>query len=126
MGNNGELVKLNDDTFWIVQNSFEYMYSYNANVIVCPQRNIFEINGKKIQVEKLTGTILESTIVSDFDGLEYGNLYKLANGQIWEQTEPYIWVWIWVYPEVVIYQKGDVYKMKVQNIDHHVFIERIK
>jgi len=70
--------------------------------------------------------VIESKIISDFDGLKYGNIYKLANGQIWEQTEVWIWVWIWVNPSVVIWNDGGVFKMKVDQIDHAVVVRRIK
>jgi hypothetical protein len=70
--------------------------------------------------------VIESTIISDFDGLNYGNIYKLANGQIWEQTEVWLWVWIWVNPSVVIWNDGGVFKIKVDQIDHAVLVRRIK
>jgi len=71
-------------------------------------------------------SIIESTIISDFDGLDFGNIYKLANGQIWEQTEAWIWVWVWVNPSVMIWNDGGIFKMKVDQIDHAVTISRIK
>ena len=70
--------------------------------------------------------VIESTIISDFDGLEYGNIYKLANGQIWEQTEAWIWVWVWVNPSVMIWNDGSVFKMKVEQIDHAVAVRQMK
>ena len=73
-----------------------------------------------------TPATVESTITSKFDGLKQGNIYKLANGQIWEQTEPWIWVWIWVMPRVTIYSTSGGYKMKVENIDHAVGVRRLK
>jgi len=73
-----------------------------------------------------TANVIESYITSEFDGLDYGNIYKLANGQIWEQTEPWIWVWVWVNPRVLIWNDGGVYRMKVEKIDHPVVVRRIK
>ena len=70
--------------------------------------------------------VIESFIISDFDGLDYGNIYELANGQIWKQTEYYIWFWYWFYPEVLIWNDGGIYRMKVEGIDHPVMVERIK
>jgi hypothetical protein len=68
----------------------------------------------------------ESFIVNECTDLDQGNIYKLANGQIWEQTEPWIWVWTWVNPKVLIWKSGNIYKMKVENIDHAVTVRRIK
>lgn len=73
-----------------------------------------------------TPQVLESFIISDFDGLDYGNVYKLANGQIWEQTEAWVWVWVWVNPKVLIWNDGGVYRMKVEGIEHPVMVTRIK
>lgn len=70
--------------------------------------------------------VIESFIISDFDGLDYGNIYELANGQIWKQTEFYIWFWYWFYPEVLIWNDGGIYRMKVEGIDHPVMVEKIK
>lgn len=67
----------------------------------------------------------ESIIVNNFSGLNYGNIYKLQNGQIWEQTEAWVWVWVWAGPRVIIYNDGG-WRMKVENIDHPVAVQRIK
>jgi hypothetical protein len=69
---------------------------------------------------------IQSVIVSEFDGLDNGNLYELQNGQIWKQTEYWIWVWVWVRPSVIIYMESGAWKMKVENIDHAVTVERLK
>ena len=39
-------------------------------------------------------SLIESVIVSEFTGLKHGHLYELQNGQIWKQTE--VWIWVWV------------------------------
>jgi hypothetical protein len=69
---------------------------------------------------------IESCIASDFDGLEYGNIYELCNGQIWKQTEFWIWYWYWFRPQVLICPEGGGYVMHVQNIDHAVRVERLQ
>ena len=70
--------------------------------------------------------VIETIIISDFDGLEYGNIYQLANGQIWEQTDSWIWTWLWINPSVMIWNDGGIFKMKVEQIDHAVMVKRIK
>ncbi|HPG35771.1 MAG TPA: hypothetical protein PLG63_05500 [bacterium] len=71
-------------------------------------------------------SVIESIIISDFKGLKHGNIYKLANGQIWEQTEAWIWIWIWVNPSVIIWKEGGGFRMKVENIEHAVSVQRVK
>ncbi len=81
---------------------------------------------KRSEPSAPTAQVVESFIISDFDGLEYGNVYQLANGQIWEQTEAWVWVWVWVNPKVLIWHDGGVYRMKVEGIEHPVAVTRIK
>lgn len=142
MGNNGEIFKLSDGSIWEVKNEYEYMYEYYPKVIVCPKLNKVVVGEKTLSVKNIsmppknedaqpqvatepTKSVIESTIINDFDGLELGNIYKLANGQVWEQTEPWIWVWVWVNPSVIIWNEGGIYKMKVEQIDHAVVIKKV-
>ena len=67
-----------------------------------------------------------SVITNSFNGFNHGNLFQLQNGQIWRQTEYYIWTYVWTYPKVFIYQEGFSYKMKVENIDHAVAVELVR
>ena len=85
-----------------------------------------EASSTKSESSSRQSGLIESYIISDFDGLDQGNIYHLANGQIWEQTEFWIWIWIWINPRVTIWESGGVYKMKVENIDHEVTVRRLK
>lgn len=135
MGNNGEIVKLADGSLWEVKYAYEYLYEYYPAVIICPKSGKLMVKSKTIDVQAISSgssagkpgqTVIESTIVSNFQGLNAGNIYRLANGQIWEQIEPWIWVWVWVSPSVIIYPASGGYKMKVENIEHPVLVRRIK
>jgi len=135
MGNNGEIVKLADGTLWEVKYAYEYLYEYHPSVIICPQRGRLIVDNKSIDVQLLSGKpsaagraqpVIESSIVSKFEGLNAGNIYRLANGQIWEQIEPWVWVWIWVNPKVIIFEAAGGYKMKVENIEHAVLVRQLK
>lgn len=72
-----------------------------------------------------TGAV-QSNIVSRFNGFSHGNVYQLANGQIWQQTEFYSWYWYAYRPEVVIYSSYGTYRMLVQGIDHEVTVTRLR
>lgn len=127
MGNNGEIFKLIDGSLWEVKYEYEYLYEYYPSVVICPSQGKLIIGGKSLNVELVASgeAVIESTIISDFNGLEYGNIYELANGQIWQQTEYYIWYWYWFYPEVLIWNDGGIYWMKVEGIDHPVMVKMI-
>lgn len=135
MGNNGEIIKLDDGSLWQVKFAYEYLYEYNPTVIVCPSKGKLIIKNKSIDIQamKASGSskgeaqgLVESMIVSEFSGLNSGNIYVLANGQIWEQVESWVWTWTWVNPSVIIYAESGGYKMKVENINHPVSVRRIK
>ncbi len=69
--------------------------------------------------------IIRSSIVGDFEGFDYGNVYELANGRFWEQTDVWIWMGIAVQPRVTIITDGVVGKMEVEGIDHAVGVRLI-
>ena len=133
MGNNDEIFRLTDGSIWQVKYEYGYLYAYYPSVIICPTRGTLLVDDKSLNVVALTGgggstqASFESYIMSKFDGLEYGNLYQLANGQVWEQVESWIWIWVWVWvnPGVLIWNDGGVYRMKVENIDHAVAVRRV-
>jgi hypothetical protein len=70
--------------------------------------------------------VIESRIDGDFNGFEHGNIYKLTNGQIWEQTEFRISVRVRVNPAVTIIASGGGYKMLVEGINESVEVKRLK
>lgn len=134
LGNHGEIVKLADGSMWEVQHSYEYFYEYNPSIVVCPGRGKMVVKDKTLNVlpvgnapgQKTGATVVESTIASKFDGLKSGNIYRLANGQIWEQVEAWTWAWSWSSPNAVVYPGPAGWRMKVENIDHSVLVRRIK
>lgn len=135
MGNHGEIIKIGDGSLWEIKNAYEYLYEYSPLVIICPAKGKLLIKDKSIDVQAVSSPtstvkggqgVIESTIVSKFTGLKAGNVYKLANGQIWEQVEPWGWGWVWVNPAIMIYSTPGGYKMKVENIEHPVIVRRIK
>lgn len=78
------------------------------------------------QTQGLIPHALESYIVGEFEGFDYGNLYQLANGQLWEQTEHYFWYYYWYGPPVTIYADGATHKMLVAGISHPVTVRRVR
>ena len=84
-----------------------------------------ETSNAKLRPSPVSAPI-KSHIVSKFEGFDHGNVYALANGQVWKQSEYWIWIWHWISPKVVIFNDGGQYRMKVEGIDHAVGVTRIK
>ena len=71
------------------------------------------------------GTI-ESQIDGEFHGWSGDTIFKLTNGQIWQQTE-YDYEYDYEYrPDVVIYWGSGCYKLKVEGIEETICVKRIK
>ena len=121
MGNNDEIFKLASGSLWQVMYEYEYLYEYYPNIIICPNEGKLIIKGKKLNVQSLSsgrsagtssGGIIESQIDGDFNGWEGETIYKLMNGQVWQQVSGYSYSYSFM-PKVLIYQEGGRYFMQV-------------
>jgi hypothetical protein len=75
----------------------------------------------------LVGTgVVETQVDGEFNGWEGETIVKLANGQIWQQTE-YHYEYHYAYmPKVLVYPSGGGYKMKVDGTDQAVGVQRLR
>ena len=73
-----------------------------------------------------TAEVIESRIDGDFTGWEGHTIFKLVNGQYWQQA---------VYgsrnhfihgPLVLIYRTGNEYRMRVDGVDGEIAVRRLK
>jgi hypothetical protein len=73
-----------------------------------------------------TGAVVESYIDGDFEGWDGETVFKLDNGQIWQQ-DSYAYTYHYSYhPKVLIYKDGMRYKMKVDGVDSTIEVKRLK
>jgi hypothetical protein len=76
--------------------------------------------------EPKTSDVIESEIAGDFNGWDGETIFKLTNGQIWQQAE-YDYEYEYAFqPEVTIYKAAGGYKMKVEGMDDTINVKRIK
>jgi hypothetical protein len=69
---------------------------------------------------------IESTISGEINGWDGETVFKLDNGQIWEQAE-YSYTYFYAYrPDVTIYQTSSGCRMKVEDEDETILVRRIK
>ena len=73
-----------------------------------------------------TPSVIESKVDGSFEGWDGETIVKLANGQIWQQTEYHYRYHYAFMPEVLIFKSGGVYKMKVKGIEKAVRVKRLK
>ena len=69
---------------------------------------------------------IESRIDGAFSGWDGETIFKLANGQIWQQAV-YAYRYHYAYgPKVLIYRSGGAYKMKVDGVDGEIVVRRLR
>ena len=73
-----------------------------------------------------SGQVIESQIEGTFNGWDGDTVFKLTNGQIWQQSS-YAYTYHYAYrPDVMIYRSGSGYKMKVDDVDDEISVRRLK
>jgi hypothetical protein len=141
MGNNGEIFRLADGSLWEVKYEYEYLYEYYPDVVVCPSRGRLVVGDKTLNVQQMAGgrspsspgpqsgatqAVIESRIDGEFSGWDGETIFKLQNGQVWQQSS-YAYKYRYAYsPEVLIYRSGSVYKMRVKGVDGEIVVRRLK
>lgn len=56
MGNDDEVFKLSDGSFWQVKYEYEYLYEYYPTVVICPTRGTLLVSGKSLNVVPIRST----------------------------------------------------------------------
>jgi hypothetical protein len=125
LGNNDEIFKLASGSIWQVKYEYEYLYEYYPSVIICPDSGKLIIKNKKLNIQAISvspsssltsgSDLIESQIDGEFKGWEGETIYKLTNGQVWQQAS-YSYSYSYSFmPRVLIYQQRGNYFMKVQD-----------
>ena len=82
--------------------------------------------GDNFQPPSYFSDVMETLIDGAFVGWNGETIFKMMNGTIWQQAE-YSYIYHYAYmPEVQIYEKGDGYYMKVEDVDEEIRVNQIK
>jgi hypothetical protein len=135
MGNHGEVFKTADGGLWEVQYEYRYLYEYLPSVVICPGRGNLSVKGKTLNVARVggstsgatgSGDVIETRIDGEFAGWEGETIFKLQNGQIWQQAS-YAYTYSYKYsPPVLIFRTGAGYEMQVDGIDSRIRVRRLR
>lgn len=72
------------------------------------------------------GAVIETRIDGEFSGWDGETIFKLANGQIWQQAS-YAYKYHYAYsPKVLIYRSGAGFRMKVDGVDGEIAVRQLK
>jgi len=70
--------------------------------------------------------LIETRMEGEFEGWDGDTIFKLANGQIWQQIT-YAYTYHYAFrPKVMIIKTNGAYKMKVDGVAGTIFVKRIK
>jgi hypothetical protein len=73
----------------------------------------------------LNGQVIETQIDGEFEGWEGETIFKMMNGQIWQQSS-YAYLYHYAYrPEVIIYKRSSGYEMKVDGVEETINVVQI-
>jgi len=70
-----------------------------------------------------TASVIETQINDTFEGWDGETIFKLSNGQIWQQADIHHYAYR---PKVLIYLSGSVYRMKVEGVESSIPVKRLK
>ena len=103
--NKDNIYKLDNGSYWIQpEYEYEYMYEFQPEVTILESDGDYYlmVSDKKVRVEPLYD-VIESRIDGDFNGWDKDKVYKLENGDVWQQSS-YHYEYKYAYnPEVIIY-----------------------
>ncbi len=151
MGNNAEIFKLADGSFWEVKAEYEYLHEYNPTVIICPSRGKLIIGKKSLNVqlvssgqrkagianisstgessadikadrpEAKTGKwdlFEETALQGSISGtVQQGRIFKTTSGSVYEVTGLTLQLVLELQPDVTVLKNGDAYKLVVEGFE---------
>ncbi|WP_373520744.1 hypothetical protein [Aquiflexum sp.] len=69
---------------------------------------------------------MENKIDGNFEGWEGETIFKMMNGEIWQQSS-YAYMYHYTYsPQVIIYKTSNGYVMKVEGIEEKIDVIKLK
>lgn len=141
MGNHGEVFRLADGSLWQIEYEYEYLYEYYPSVVVCPSRGKLVVRSKTLTISQVApgavappqarrglpagSQFIESRIDGEFNGWEGETIFKLQNGQVWQQVR-YAYRYVYKYsPKVMIFPVGGGYELQVEGMTERIQVRRL-
>ncbi len=104
----------------------EWLNRYTLKVLRVAAQPQATIPREMPSIRSSCSPAVESTISGEIEGWDGETIFKLDNGQIWQQAE-YDYTYFYAYrPEVTIYQTSAGCRMKVEDETETVLVKRIK
>lgn len=122
--------------------NYSYAYEYYPSVTLCPNAGFMVMKGKKItltpvslgssraisnpKAPAIANDVIETNIDGEFNGWEGETIFKLRNGQIWQQSS-YAYTYHYSYnPRVLIVPSRSGYIMQVEGVSGTISVQRLR
>ena len=141
MGNKGEVFTLEDGSVWKVRSEYAYLHESYPSVTICPDSGRLAIKARSLSVENVSGhrsrrparpgsagrrAVVKAHIEGEFNGWQGSTVFKLDNGQIWQQDSRAYGYAYKFQPAVIIFASGASYDMQVEGVASQIRVRRIK
>jgi hypothetical protein len=100
VGSDSAIIKLVDNSLWLIYPEHDYIYGNEPQIMICPSYTFLIVRDKVIDAQRLFPgeanasappappadlTIVESRMVGNFKGWDGDTIFTLMNGQKWQQ-----------------------------------------
>lgn len=154
LGNHGEIVRLADGSLWEVVGEYLYLYEYYPSIVACPDSGRLIVGQHSINAHPIrpagsaapanhppttpqgaqtarppapqTPQLIDSRIDGEFTVWEGETVFRLINGQIWQQAT-YAYTYHYAFnPRVLIYRIGGGYQMQVEGVQGQIAVRQLR
>jgi hypothetical protein len=123
------LFKLTNGQYWLqAEYKYRYRYKYRPRIVITHTGNgyVMEVEGMDGSVRVRRTDAVESRIDGEFTGWSGETTFKLQNGQVWRQSSYAYWYHYAYCPEVVIYDAGAGYVLRLADDSNCICVRRIR
>ena len=120
---------------------YEYLYEYYPSVIICPSSGILVVDGKALNVERLTAgsapggvstqggawEVYEETyLAGSISGMvQAGRIFRTTSGNIYEVVGLTLQLVLELQPAVMVLRNGDTYRLIVDGFDESLICRKL-
>ena len=126
----GFIFKTSSRDFYVVnERSRQRVRTRNPDVIIFRSGSDYKLIIEDFDeplICKRVKNVIETQIDGEFEGWEGETIFKMMNGQIWQQSS-YAYLYHYAYsPQVIIYKSSSGYVMKVDGVKETINVVKLK
>lgn len=123
------LKTMEDEYFLINEPTIQIVIEIMPDVTILKQNERYKLTIDGFDepvICKRLDKVISTQVDGDFNGWEGNTIFKMTNGQIWQQAS-YAYTYHYSYsPDVLIFQDNKIWKMQVEDVDDIIEVQRLK